>query len=78
MEVELIALSSASEEVGWLRDLSSEIPMLEKPISPVLIHCDSTATIGRVHNKYYNGKSRSIRKKTQYYEIIHKQWYHKC
>ena len=63
MEVELIALSSASEEVGWLRDLSSEIPMLEKPISPVLIHCDSTATIGRVHNKYYNGKSRSIRKK---------------
>jgi len=63
MEVELIALSSASEEAGWLRDLLSEIPMWEKPISPVLIHCDSTATIGRVHNKYYNGKSRSIRKK---------------
>ena len=63
MEVELIALSSASEEVGWLRDLLSEIPMLEKPISLVLIHCDSIATIGRVHNKYYNGKSRSIRKK---------------
>ena len=63
MEVELIILSSASEEAGWLRDLSSEIPMWEKPISPVLIHCDSTATIGRVHNKYYNGKSRSIRRK---------------
>ena len=63
MEAELIALSSASEETGWLRDLLSEIPMWEKPISPVLIHCDSTATIGRVHNKYYNGKSRSIRRK---------------
>ena len=63
MEVELIALSSASEEVGWLRDLLFEIPMSEKPISPVLIHCDSTATIGRVRNKYYNVKSRSIRKK---------------
>ena len=63
MEVELIALSSTSEEAGWLRDLLSEIPMWEKPISPVLIHCDSTATIGRVHNKYYNGKSRSIRRK---------------
>ena len=37
--------------------------MWEKPISVFLIHCDSTATIGRVHNKYYNGKSRSIRKK---------------
>ena len=37
--------------------------MWEKPISPVLIHCDSTATIGRVCNKYYNGKSKSIRRK---------------
>ena len=63
IEAELISLSSASEEAGWLRDLLSEIPMWEKPISPVLIHCDSTATIGRVHNKYYNGKSRSIRRK---------------
>ncbi|KAK4591105.1 hypothetical protein RGQ29_021339 [Quercus rubra] len=63
MEAELIALSSASEEAGWLRDLLSEIPIWEKPISPVLIHCDSIATIGRVHNKYYNGKSRSIRRK---------------
>ena len=63
MEAELIALSLASEEVGWLRDLLSEIPMWEKPISLVLIHCDSNATIGRVRNKYYNGKSRSIRRK---------------
>lgn len=29
---------------------------------PILIHCDSTATIDRVHNKYYNGKSRSVRR----------------
>ena len=63
MEAELIVLSLASEEVGWLQDLLSEIPMWEKPISPILIHCDSTATTGRVHNKYYNGKSRSIRRK---------------
>ena len=63
METKLIALSSASEEAGWLRDLLYEFPMWEKPISPVLIHCDNTATIGKVHNKYYNGKSRSIRRK---------------
>ena len=30
---------------------------------PILIHCDSTAIIGRVRNKYYNRKSRSIRRK---------------
>ena len=63
MEAELIALSLASEEASWLRDLLSEIPMWEKPILPVLIHCDSTATIGRVLNKYYNSKSRYIRRK---------------
>ena len=37
--------------------------MWEKPIPPVLIHCDITATISRVRNKYYNGKSKSIRRK---------------
>jgi hypothetical protein len=63
IDAELIALASASEEVGWLRDLLSEIPMWEKPMPLVLIHCDSTATIGRVRNRYYNGKSRSIRRK---------------
>ena len=63
MEVELIILSSASEEVGWLWDLLSEISMWEKPISPILIHCDSTTTIGRVRKKYYNRKSWSIRRK---------------
>jgi cysteine sulfinate desulfinase/cysteine desulfurase-like protein len=47
MEAELIALASASEEAGWLRDLLSEIPMWEKPMPPVLIHCDSTVTIGK-------------------------------
>ena len=63
MEAKLIALSSASEEASWFRDLLFEIPMWVKPIPLALIHCDSTATIGRVRNKYYNGKSRSIRRK---------------
>jgi hypothetical protein len=63
MEAELIALASASEEANWLRDLLYEIPLWEKPIPPILIHCDSTAAIGRVRNRYYNGKSRPIRRK---------------
>ena len=48
MEAELIALASASEEANWLRDLLFQIPYFEKPISPILIHCDSTAAIRRV------------------------------
>ena len=63
MEAELIALASASEEANWLRDLLHEIPLWEKPIPPILIHCDSTATIGKVRNRFYNGKSRPIRRK---------------
>ena len=61
--IELIALASASEEANWLRDLLYEIPLWKKPIPPVLIHCDSTAAIGRVKNRYYNSKSRPIRRK---------------
>ncbi|XP_030959093.1 uncharacterized protein LOC115981044 [Quercus lobata] len=49
MDAELIALASASEEANWLRDLLHEIPLWEKPIPPILIHYDSTATIGKIH-----------------------------
>ena len=56
-------LASASEEANWLRDLLYEIPVWENPIPPILIHCDSTAAIGRVKNHYYNGKPRPIRRK---------------
>ena len=63
MEAELIALASASKEANWLRDLLYEIPLWEKPIPPILIYCNSTATIGRVRNRFYNGKSKSIRRK---------------
>ena len=63
IEVELIALASTSEEANWLKDLLYEIPLWEKQIPPILIQCDSTTTIGRVKNCYYNGKSKPIRKK---------------
>ena len=63
MKAELIALVSASEVTNWLKDMLYEIPLWEKPIPPILIHYDSTATIGKVKNRYYNGKSRPIRRK---------------
>ena len=63
VEAELIALALASKETNWLRDLLYEIPLWEKPIPPILIHCDSITTIGRVKNHYYNGKSKLIRRK---------------
>ena len=62
MEAELIALASASEEANWLRDLLFQIPFFEKSIPP-LIHCDSSAAFGKVKNRYYDCKSRRIRRK---------------
>lgn len=63
MESEMIALAAASEEASWLRCLLSEIPLWERPLPAVLIHCDSTAAIAKIENRYYNGKRRQIRRK---------------
>ncbi|GKU85679.1 hypothetical protein SLEP1_g312 [Rubroshorea leprosula] len=63
MEAEMISLALASEEASWLRDLLFEIPLWEKPAPPILIHYDSTVAIYKVNNHFYNGKSRSIRRK---------------
>ena len=41
----------------------AEIPLWEKPLPAVLIHCDSTAAIAKIKNRYYNGKRRQIRRK---------------
>ena len=63
MEYELIALSLASKEASWLRSFLSDIPIWHRLVPATLIHCDSTAAIGRVQNQFYNGKSRQIRRK---------------
>ena len=63
MESEMIALATASEEASWLRSLLAEIPLWERPIPAVLIHCDSTVAIAKIENRYYNGKKRQIRRK---------------
>ncbi|XP_050229323.1 uncharacterized protein LOC126678468 [Mercurialis annua] len=52
----MIALVAASEEAGWQRSLLANIPLCERPIPVVLIHCDSTATIAKIENRYYNDR----------------------
>ena len=61
MESELIALATASEEANWLRNFLVDTPLWERPTPAVIIHCDSTAAISRVQNRYYNSNSRHIR-----------------
>ena len=63
MESEFIALDKAAEEAEWLRNFLEDIPMWDKPVSALRIHCDSQAAIGRALSSLYNGKSRHIRRR---------------
>ena len=60
MESEFVALASAGKEAEWLRNLIYEIPLWSKPIAPLLIHCDSAATLAKAYSQVYNGKSRHL------------------
>ncbi|GAU31358.1 hypothetical protein TSUD_19030 [Trifolium subterraneum] len=57
MESEFVALSAAGKEAEWLRNLVYEIPIWPKPISPISIRCDSSATLAKAYSQIYNGKS---------------------
>ena len=62
MESEFIALDKAAEEAEWLRNFLEDIPMWEKPVPALRIHCDSQSAIARALNTLYNGKSHHIRR----------------
>ena len=63
MESEFIALDKAAEEAEWLRNFLEDIPMWEKPMPALTVHCDSQSAIARALNVLYNGKSRHIRRR---------------
>ena len=61
MESEFKALDKAREEVEWLWQFLKDIPLWQKPVPGICIHCDNQAAISRAQNVIYNGKSRHIR-----------------
>ena len=61
MESKMIKLAISSEVASWVRSLLSKISTWERPVPAILIHCDSTAPITKIQNRYYNGKRRQIR-----------------
>ena len=63
MESEFIALDKAAEEAEWLRNFLEDVPMWEKPVPALCVHCDSQSAIARALNSMYNGKSRHIRRR---------------
>ncbi|GKD37340.1 hypothetical protein Tco_1257547 [Tanacetum coccineum] len=45
---------------GALATVIHEIPIWNKPIAPIFIHCDSAATLAKAYSQMYNGKSRHL------------------
>ena len=60
MEAEFIALAAAGKEAEWIRDLLLDIRLWDVPMPSIPMYCDSEATLSKVYNAVYNGKSRHI------------------
>ena len=70
MESEFIALSSAGEEVDWLRFMLIDIPLWSKSVQPLTIYCDNQAATFRVSSECYNGKSIQLHLKHNHLRIL--------
>jgi hypothetical protein len=57
MKVELTALDTAFAEAEWLRELLSDLPVVEKPLPAILVNCDNQTLIIKVNSAKDNTKS---------------------
>jgi hypothetical protein len=57
MKVELTALDIASAEAEWLRELLSDLPVVEKSILAILMNYDNQTVITKVNSAKDNAKS---------------------
>jgi hypothetical protein len=56
MEAELTALDTASAKAEWLRELLSDLSVVEKPIIAILMNCDNQTVITKVNSAKDNEK----------------------
>ena len=57
MEAELTALDTTTVEAEWLRELLMDLPMVEKPVTAILMNCDNQTLIVKVNSSKDNAKS---------------------
>jgi hypothetical protein len=50
MEAELTTLDTTSAEAEWLRELLSDLPVVEKLIPAILMNCDNQTMITKVNS----------------------------
>jgi hypothetical protein len=56
MEAELTASDTTSAKAEWLRELLSDLPVVEKPIPAILMNCDNQTVITIVNSAKDNAK----------------------
>jgi len=56
MKSEMIALDTTNIEAEWLKDLLTEIPLLEKLLPVMSIHCVCRSAIDKCHQENANVK----------------------
>ena len=61
MEAKIIALDTATSEVEFLKNLLCDLPLLNKPIPQIPMHCDNQVDISKVTCKNFNEKRRHLR-----------------
>ena len=47
-DAELVALETATNEVEWLREQLMDLPLLEKPVPPIVMYCDNQSMLAQV------------------------------
>jgi hypothetical protein len=55
--MELTTLDTTSAEAEWLRELLSDLPVIEKPVPTILMNCDNQIVITKVNSAKDNAKS---------------------
>jgi hypothetical protein len=64
MEAELVALESATTKAEWLKELLMDLPMVDKLVPIILLHCDNQSVITIVGNTKENAKfSRHVKRR---------------
>jgi Icc-related predicted phosphoesterase len=64
MEADLTALDTTTVEADWLCELLMDLPIVEKPLSAIMMNCDNQTVIAKVDSSKDNMKySRHIKRR---------------
>jgi hypothetical protein len=78
IEEQLVALETSTNEAEWLRELLTDLPIVDKLVSAILMYCDNQSMLAQVINIKDNSKSnkhikhrlKSVRKMENSGEIV--------